>query len=178
MLIMTTNDTNTGLSDVIIRPAKPEDCPEIMKLIIELAVFEKLADQVRIDAEVLKRDCFGEKPYFQCIVAEPENKDSNSLVGYALFFPTYSTWEGVCVHLEDLYVMPAYRGKGLGKRLWQHVTQIALDMGCSRLQLSVLGWNKDAKDMYTRQGCIDMTETEDWHLMRLCRKEMEAFVKK
>ncbi|CAG5119454.1 unnamed protein product [Candidula unifasciata] len=171
--------TNTALSDVImIRLAKPEDCTEIMRLIIELAEFEKLADQVRIDAEVLKRDCFGEKQYFHCFVAEPVNEDSNQLVGYALYFPTYSTWEGVCVHMEDIYVTPAYRGKGLGKRLWQNVTQAALDIGCSRLQLSVLGWNKEAIDLYTRYGCIDMTETEDWHQMRLRRQDMEAFVKK
>uniref|UniRef100_A0A0B7ABS6 N-acetyltransferase domain-containing protein n=2 Tax=Arion vulgaris TaxID=1028688 RepID=A0A0B7ABS6_9EUPU len=169
--------TVTASENVNIRIAKPDDCPEIMRLIIELAMFEKLEDQVKIDAEVLKRDCFGDKPSCHCVVAEPVHGDSKQLIGYALYFPTYSTWVGVCLHLEDIYITPAYRGSGLGKKLWQTVTQIALDMGCSRLQLSVLGWNKHARDLYLRHGCIDMTEAEDWHLMRLRREDMEAFVK-
>ncbi|XP_059172751.1 thialysine N-epsilon-acetyltransferase-like [Physella acuta] len=163
--------------DITIRPATSADCDEILRLIIELAVYEKLEDQVKMTADVLRKDCFGDKPLFYCIVAEPSQKDSSQLVGYALYFSIYSTWEGASLYLEDIYVTPAYRTRGIGKQLLKHVTQAALDMGCSRLQLSVLGWNKSAKDFYTRYGYVDLTEKEDWHVMRMQRKAMEEYVK-
>ncbi|CAL1530578.1 unnamed protein product [Lymnaea stagnalis] len=167
----------TSSAEINIRPATPDDCPEIMRLIMELAIFEKLPEQVKMTVDVLRKDCFGEKPLCYCIVAEPVQTESPDLIGYALYFSTYSTWEGAALHLEDLYVTPAFRGKGIGKRLWKHVTKDGLERGCNRLQLSVLGWNTHAKDLYLRNGCIDLTETEDWHLMRMKRNTMEAFVK-
>merc|ERR1719483_2030072 len=125
-----------------------------MRLNIELATFEKMANQVKTTAE---------KPL--------------QLVGYSLFYPIYSTWDGRSMYLEDLYVTPDHRGTGQGKRLWKHVTKVALDWDCKRLHLAVLGWNTFAKDFYTRHGLIDLTETEDWHLMRMTRPSMETFVK-
>ncbi|XP_059172696.1 thialysine N-epsilon-acetyltransferase-like [Physella acuta] len=163
--------------NINIRPATPADCDEIMRLIIELFDYEKLEDQVEMTVEVLRRDCFGEKPLFYCIVAEPAQKDSSKLVGYALYCSIYSTLVGASVYLEDIYVTPAYRTRGIGKQMMKHVTKAALDMGCSRLQLSVLGWNKMAKDFYSRYGYVDVTEKQDWHVMRMQRKAMEEYVK-
>jgi len=165
-----------GNNNTIIRLANPGDCDEIMRLNIELATFEKMADQVKITAEVLKKDLFGDKPTCQCIVAELAASEPAQLVGYSLFYPIYSTWDGRAMYLEDLYVTPTHRGTGQGKRLWQYVTQTALDQGCQRLHLAVLGWNTFAKDFYMRHGLIDLTETEDWHLMRMTRPHMEKFV--
>ncbi|KAH9514660.1 Diamine acetyltransferase 2 [Bulinus truncatus] len=163
------------VSDLIIRPAKPDDCPEIVRLIKELAVFEKLEDQVKMTPEVLRKDCFGEKPLCYCIVAEI--KDSPQLIGYALYFSIYSTWEGASLHLEDLYVTPAFRGRGIGTQMWKKVTEHGLEMGCNRLHLAVLGWNTKARELYKRHGCIDLTEAEGWHLLRMTRETMKNFVK-
>ncbi|KAK0049536.1 diamine acetyltransferase 2 [Biomphalaria pfeifferi] len=166
---------DNSLSDITIRAAKPEDCHEIVRLIKELAVFEKLEDQVKMTAEVLQKDCFGDRPLCYCIVAKQQ--DSPELVGYALYFSIYSTFEGASLHLEDLYVNPAYRGRGIGTQLWKRVTKHGLDLGCNRLQLTVLGWNTKAKDLYTHYGFKDLTESEGWHLMRMSRATMEDFVK-
>lgn len=161
---------------VVVRNAEPSDCEEIVRLIVELAEFEKMPDQVKMTPETLRQDCFREKPLCSCIVASKES-DKSSLVGYSLFYPVYSTWAGASLYLEDLYVTPSYRSKGVGKQMWKKVTQIALDMDCSRLNLCVLGWNKPAKDLYERHGYVDLTAQEDWHLMRLEREGMEKFVK-
>ncbi|XP_059172747.1 thialysine N-epsilon-acetyltransferase-like [Physella acuta] len=163
--------------DINIRPATPADSDVIIRLINELAKHIKQEDEVKMNADVLKKDCFGCKPLFYCIVAEQCQKDSSQLVGYALYFSIYSTWEGASLYLEDIYVTPAYRTRGIGKQLLKHVTQAALDMGCSRLQLSVLGWDKMTKDFYTRYGYVDLTEKQDWHVMRMQRKAMEEFVR-
>ncbi|XP_023818399.1 diamine acetyltransferase 2 isoform X2 [Oryzias latipes] len=112
-----------------IRPAKKEDCKEISRLIMELAVYEKMPDQVKIAHEELERDGFCENPFFQCLVAEvPEehkSKEGFTVVGYALYFYTYSTWKGRSIFLEDLYVMPEFRGNGIGKGLLCKVAEVA-----------------------------------------------------
>ncbi|XP_076606715.1 diamine acetyltransferase 2b isoform X2 [Chaetodon auriga] len=110
-----------------IRPATKEDCKEISRMILELAVYENMTDQVKISHEELERDGFCENPFFECLVAEvPEehkSKDGFTIVGYALYFYTYSTWKGRSVYLEDLYVMPEFRGNGIGKGLLSSVAQ-------------------------------------------------------
>ncbi|RUS78814.1 hypothetical protein EGW08_013432 [Elysia chlorotica] len=164
------------MDEVDIRHAESSDCEEIVRLIVELAEFEKMVDQVKMTPQILRKDCFGEKPICSCVVAS-KKQDKSSLVGYSLFYPVYSTWEGASLYLEDLYVTPSYRSRGIGKLLWQRVTQIGLDMDCSRLNLCVLGWNKMAKELYERHGFVDLTNKEDWHLMRLDREGMEKFVK-
>ena len=89
----------------------------------ELADYEKMPDGPKIDASVLEEDGFGAQPFYQCFVAEsPDLPDQ--LVGYVLYFYTYSTWEGRSVYMEDLYVTPACRGHGLGTRLWQSVVKV------------------------------------------------------
>ncbi|XP_065140680.1 diamine acetyltransferase 2b isoform X2 [Paramisgurnus dabryanus] len=98
----------------IVRAGNADDCRDIERMIRELAVYEKMPDQVKISHRELERDGFGSNPYYQCLIAEvPEeqkSKDGHTKVGYALFFYTYSTWKGRVVFIEDLYVMPDYRG--------------------------------------------------------------------
>ncbi|XP_020564584.2 diamine acetyltransferase 2b isoform X1 [Oryzias latipes] len=176
-----------------IRPAKKEDCKEISRLIMELAVYEKMPDQVKIAHEVLvfsmsyncltpdpqfhcstsvelERDGFCENPFFQCLVAEvPEehkSKEGFTVVGYALYFYTYSTWKGRSIFLEDLYVMPEFRGNGIGKGLLCKVAEVGKKKECVRLQLSVLDWNTPSRDFYAAKGAQDLTVSEGWHAIR------------
>ncbi|XP_072006192.1 spermidine/spermine N(1)-acetyltransferase-like protein 1 isoform X3 [Engystomops pustulosus] len=152
----------------------------------ELADFEKLSDQVKITAEELRRDGFEEpSPLFRCLVvenSEEEEQDTSwctapppsciscvrgrRLMGYALFFFTYSTWEGRSLYLEDLYIRPQYRGKGIGSRLFTAVTELCLSLGCARLQLSVLDWNHSAISFYRSRGARDLTQEEGWRVFR------------
>ncbi|KAA0716545.1 Diamine acetyltransferase 2 [Triplophysa tibetana] len=153
-----------------IREGKPEDCKDIERMIMELAVYEKMPDQVKISHKELERDGFGPNPYYKFLVAEvPEeqkSKDGYTKVGYALFFYTYSTWKGRVVYMEDLYVMPEYRGKGIGKALMANVAKVGKEKECVRLQLSVLDWNKPSLEFYLAKGAEDLTAKEGWHHIR------------
>lgn len=169
------------MAGYLLRKARKEDCEEIMRLIIQLAEYGKMPDQVRINADVLKRDGFGDNTYFHCMVAElpsPDGSGGGKLIGYALFFYIYSTWEGPACYLEDLYVTPAWRGKGIGTALWVEVTKVALSKDCAHLHWCTLDWNTPAIEMYKQRGGIDLTEKEGWHLFRMTRQVMEDFVAK
>ncbi|XP_059912626.1 diamine acetyltransferase 2b [Gadus macrocephalus] len=156
--------------DFKIRAAKQEDCKEISRMIIELAVFEKMQDQVKISTQELERDGFCSNPRFECQVAEvsEEHKSSQgyTVVGFVLYYYTYSTWMGPTVFMEDLYVMPEYRGKGIGKGLMSKVAQVGKEKQCTRLQLAVLDWNTRSLDFYIMKGARDMTASEGWHALR------------
>ncbi|KAM9440918.1 diamine acetyltransferase 2b [Clarias gariepinus] len=153
-----------------VRAARQEDCTDIQRMIMELAVYEKMADQVKISHEELQRDGFGPNPFYQCLVAEvPEELKSehgHTTVGYALYFYTYSTWKGRSIYMEDLYVMPEFRGRGIGKGLMSSVARVCVEQQCVRLQFSVLNWNKPSLDFYLNKGAVDLTMEEGWHVLR------------
>ncbi|XP_041658039.1 thialysine N-epsilon-acetyltransferase-like isoform X1 [Cheilinus undulatus] len=153
-----------------IRAATKEDCKEISRMIMELSVFVKMPDQVKISHEELERDGFCQNPFFECLIAEvPEeskSKEGYTVVGYAVYFYTYSTWKGRTVYLEDLYVMPEFRGTGIDKGLLSKVAEIAKKKQCVRLQLSVLNWNALVRDFCAAKGAQDLTVTEGWHFIR------------
>ncbi|XP_075440361.1 thialysine N-epsilon-acetyltransferase-like isoform X2 [Ascaphus truei] len=153
-----------------VRAAEPGDCGEIIRMIKELAEYEKLLDQVKITAEGLMRDGFGESPVFRCLVAELGGGDRGdtgpALVGYALSYLTYSTWKGRSLYLEDLYIMPEYRGKGIGSRLLAAVAESCLSLGCSHLQFSVLDWNQPSISFYLSRGARDLSQAEGWRIFR------------
>uniref|UniRef100_A0A5F9CAC6 N-acetyltransferase domain-containing protein n=1 Tax=Oryctolagus cuniculus TaxID=9986 RepID=A0A5F9CAC6_RABIT len=136
----------------------------------ELAEYEKLSDQVKITEEVLRADGFGENPFYHCLVAEilpePGEPQGPFVVGYGLYYYIYSTWKGRNVYLEDIYVMPEYRGQGIGTKIIKKVAEVALDKGCSQFRLAVLNWNKKAMDLYKALGAQDLTEAEGWHSFR------------
>ncbi|XP_029304683.1 diamine acetyltransferase 2-like isoform X2 [Cottoperca gobio] len=118
----------------------------------------------------LERDGFCQNPFFECLVAEVHEEDKAkegfTMVGYALYFYTYSTWKGRSVYLEDLYVMPEFRGKGIGKGLLGKVAEMGKKEQCVRLQLSVLEWNTPSRDFYAAKGALDLTDNEGWHFIR------------
>ncbi|XP_033996275.1 diamine acetyltransferase 2-like isoform X2 [Trematomus bernacchii] len=129
-----------------------------------------MPDQVKISHEELERDGFCQNPFFECLVAEvPEenkSKDGFTVVGFALYFYTYSTWKGPTVFLGDLYVMPEFRGNGFGKGLLCKVAKVGKEKQCVRLQLSVLDWNTPARDFYAAKGAQDLTDSEGRHCIR------------
>ncbi|XP_040271307.1 thialysine N-epsilon-acetyltransferase-like isoform X1 [Bufo bufo] len=155
--------------DCIIRPAEPQDSPHIMRMIQELAEYEKITHFIRLTEEVLHRDGFGESPWFRCVVAEiPEIERSESggpFAGYALFANSYSSWTGRTLHLEDLYVTPKFRGRGLGRRLMKKVAQEGVRSGCSQIHLSVLKWNHPAISLYRSLGAENLTEEPGYQVM-------------
>ncbi|KAK3585600.1 hypothetical protein CHS0354_004503 [Potamilus streckersoni] len=163
---------------VTIRDATNNDCDQIMGLVQELAEFEKLSDQVKINGDVLRRDGFGNEQFFRCKVAEVTgagNSEGGKLVAYGLYFFTYSTFEGRMVYLEDLYVTPSWRGKGIGTKIWKDIAKIAVEKDCQRMQWTVLNWNQSAIELYKNRGAVDLTLAEKWHIFRMRRRELEAF---
>ncbi|XP_057328253.1 thialysine N-epsilon-acetyltransferase [Microplitis mediator] len=145
-----------------IRETRREDCHELRALIQKLADFEKMPDGPKLDAKDLERDGFGRHPLFHSFVAEINNQ----LVGYAIYYYTFSTWRGKSMFLDELYVLPSYQKKRIGSLLFQAVVKKASDSDCCRLDFTVLNWNP-AVDFYKSKGVIDITESDKWHLYRL-----------
>lgn len=143
-----------------IRLAAQADVPAIYALIVELAVYEREPEAVAITEADLLRDGWEAQPRFSCLVAEVEGR----VVGFALYHPTYSTWAGRSLYLEDLYVQPEHRGRGLGTALLARVAAEALEQDCARLDWSVLTWNEPAIRVYERIGALRLDE---WRRMRL-----------
>jgi GNAT superfamily N-acetyltransferase len=143
-----------------IRRAERKDVALMLKLVHELATYERAPDAVVATEADLLRDGFGEAPLFHCLIAEWEGDG----VGFALFFYNYSTWHGrPGIHLEDLFVRETQRGKGIGKALLKALAAEAIEKGCTRLNWHVLDWNQSAIDFYTRMGADVLP---DW---RICR---------
>ncbi|XP_061565479.1 thialysine N-epsilon-acetyltransferase [Cololabis saira] len=156
--------------DFSIRAAGVEDCRDIARMIRELAEYEKVTEHVRLTQRDLEQDGFSKNPFFHGIIAEvPEQnrtKEGHTKIGYALYFFSYSSWTGKAVYMEDLYVMPEFRGKGIGKALMSKVAQLGLAAGCNQLNFTVLDWNKSSLDFYLSQGCVDVTAKLGYHVMR------------
>jgi GNAT superfamily N-acetyltransferase len=134
---------------VTITPATPDDVPTILSLIRELAEYEKLLDRVSATEASLRRDLFGPRPLAEVLIGELGHEP----VGYALFFHSYSTFLAKPgIYLEDVFVKPAARGKGVGKALLRAVARAARDRGCGRMEWSVLNWNTPAIEFYESLG--------------------------
>jgi GNAT superfamily N-acetyltransferase len=150
-----------------IRPAVPEDIPEILSLIHALAEYEREPQSAIATHEDLLRDGFGPVKRFHCLIGEWEGQPA----GFALYFYNYSTWRGHAgIYLEDLFVRPKYRGHGIGKGLLAKVAAIAHAEGCPRLEWAVLDWNQPAIDFYNSLGATAMSE---WTIMRVSGQTLE-----
>ena len=156
-----------------IRPATPADVPLILSLIRALAVYEREPDAVHATEADLLRDGFGPTPRFHCLIAELQQACHPVPAGFALYFHNYSTWRGHAgIHVEDLFVLPEHRGKGIGKALLARVAAIAVEEGCHRLQWDVLEWNTPAIGFYEQLGATMLTE---WRTMRVNREALPTF---
>jgi GNAT superfamily N-acetyltransferase len=150
-----------------IRKAKKADVPQILAFIRGLAEYERLSDAVVITEADLERDGFGPRPYYECLIAEQDAEPA----GFALYFFNYSTFAGrPGIYLEDLYVCPELRGRGIGKALLSRVAAVAVENGCARFEWSVLDWNQPAIDFYNSVGGQFMDE---WRLVRVTGDALE-----
>ncbi|XP_024091454.1 thialysine N-epsilon-acetyltransferase isoform X4 [Pongo pygmaeus] len=158
------------MASVRIREAKEGDCGDILRLIRVKTVGRKPGGTSRVRktlGSALRADGFGENPFYHCLVAEilpaPGELLGPCVVGYGIYYFIYSTWKGRTIYLEDIYVMPEYRGQGIGSKIIKKVAEVALDKGCSQFRLAVLDWNQRAMDLYKALGAQDLTEAEGWH---------------
>lgn len=155
-----------------IRKAQPADLDEIVTMVSELAVYEREPDAVHLTADGLRAALFAEHPGVFCLVAQTDETDPR-VVGFALYFLNFSTWEGVHgIHLEDLFVRPQFRGGGYGGALLRELARIATDNGYARVEWTVLNWNQPAIDFYDRIGGRPMS---DWTTYRLSGAALDSY---
>ncbi len=156
------------MAEIHIRRATPLDVPIILTFIRELATYEKLADQVVATEDDMHVALFGEQPVIEAVIATKDDEP----VGYALFFPTFSTFLGKPgMYLEDIYVRPAARGLGIGRKLLEHLARVTVQRGWGRLEWSVLDWNEPSIAFYKKLGAKPMDE---WTVFRLTGEELKT----
>ena len=155
-----------------LRPATRADVPLILSLIRELATYERDPDSVVATVEGLLRDGFGERPLFQATIAEW----SGTPVGFAFWFFAYSTWRGQpTLYLEDLFVRPEARGRGIGKEMMRYLARTALETGCGRFVWQVLDWNEPSIRFYESLGGKIVKE---WLTVRLDGEDLSRLAGK
>lgn len=152
-----------------IRPGTAEDMPEVLRLITELAIFEREPDAVVLTVDDLVRDGFGSDPLFHTYVAETDNRIS----GMALFYFRYSTWKGKTIHLEDLIVTEQARGTGVGLALYAKIIERGKAENVRRIEWNVLDWNTRAVDFYARSGAKILS---DWRVVHMDENGIEQFL--
>lgn len=154
---------------MIIRKGKKEDCKGLLKLIQELADYEKASKEVTITLENLIVDGFGNKPLFEFLVAEIENE----IIGIALYYPRYSTWKGETLYLEDLVVKQDYRGQKIGTALFNQLLLEAKQRSVKRLEWQILDWNEPALNFYKK---YNTSFDGEWINGRLTQKEINQLL--
>lgn len=158
------------MNNATIRFATEKDASLILGFIKALAEYENMSGDVIATEELLKQEIF-EKHHAEVIFALEDGKE----VGFALYFHNFSTFLGRSgIYLEDLFVLPAKRGKGHGKALLKFLAKTALERGCGRLEWSCLNWNKPSIDFYLSLGAVPL---EDWTIYRLTGKTLEDMAK-
>jgi len=159
------------MSELRIAPAAESDAPIILDLICALAEYEKLSHQVTATEERLRETLFGSRPAAEAVLAHW----GQECAGFAVFFPTYSTFLAQPgLYLEDLFVKPHLRGKGIGLALMKHVARIAVERGCGRLEWGVLDWNAPAIRFYRKLGAVPL---DDWTKYRLAGDVLYALAR-
>ncbi len=155
----------------LVRESTPNDMPQVLNLIKELAVFEKSPDAVEVTVETLIKEGFGEKPLFTCFVAEIDEE----IVGMALIYYRFSTWKGRSIHLEDLIVKKKMRDSGIGKALYTRVIEYAFEKKVKRIEWAVLNWNEGAIRFYERSGAKVM---KDWYITHMEEAGIKNYIAK
>tara|TARA_B100001175_G_scaffold314846_1_gene325069 strand:- start:35 stop:523 length:489 start_codon:yes stop_codon:yes gene_type:complete len=154
-----------------IRKAVKSDAASILFLIHELAIFEREPQAVIVTEAEIERDGFGDRPLFECFVAEVADK----VVGIALFYPRYSTWKGPTFHLEDLIVTEPMKSNGIGTQLYNAFLEHAYDTGVNRVEWAVLNWNLPAIKFYQKSGA---SISEDWRSVQMDKKSIDNYISK
>lgn len=168
-MTLLSDDVASDQTAVQIRAATPADVPTLVALIQALAEYEKLSHEVTGDPADLERCLFGDRPYAEAVIAEVEGAPA----GMALYFYNFSTFlMRPGLYLEDLFVLPAYRRRGIGQALLVYLGKLALAQGCGRFEWSVLDWNTPAIEFYQRMGAEIKPE---WQLCRVTGDALRAF---
>ncbi len=155
-------------SPFVLRDAVPADSEEIFRLVVALAVYEKMADKVVANAADFRAQLFGAVARAHAMVAEIDGR----MVGMAIFFFNFSTFHGrPGLYLEDIFVEPEYRGLGIGRAFFAALARRALAEGCSRMEWSVLDWNAPSIAFYRSLGAVGMDE---WTVQRLTVEKLQA----
>uniref|UniRef100_A0A182PCS1 N-acetyltransferase domain-containing protein n=1 Tax=Anopheles epiroticus TaxID=199890 RepID=A0A182PCS1_9DIPT len=191
-------------SGVIVRKTQRDDLSEVIAMIQELADFEKMPEGPQLTVDDLIRDGgfddASAAPVFHSFVLEADaagpadgaNRErltsmrwpvdpastrplTRKLIGYAICYYSYSTWQGKSLALEDIYIRPAYRGNGYGEVFFRALAKHAKESRCSRVDFHVLNWNPATK-FYRRMGAVDLTEAESWHFYRLQKEAIDRLV--
>jgi ribosomal protein S18 acetylase RimI-like enzyme len=150
---------------IVIRKAVKKDAPGILRLIKELADYEKAPGEVQVTLKELERDGFGKNPAFRVFVAETEGK----LAGIALYYFKYSTWKGRSIYLDDIIVSQKYRRNGIGGKLFEEVIKVAKAKGLRKIDWQVLNWNKPAIAFYKKYNSVISNE---WLNVTLYEKQL------
>jgi GNAT superfamily N-acetyltransferase len=154
--------------EITLRAATAADVPTILRCIQALAEYERLADACIATEELLRESLFGERPAAEVVLAF----DGDTIAGFALWFRSFSTFLArPGIYLEDLFVFPEYRRRGLGKRLLAHLARTAVDRGYGRVEWAVLDWNVDALRFYKSLGAVPIDE---WTICRLTGDALPA----
>jgi len=154
--------------EIKLRVAEAKDCPQILALINELAVYERAPEQVTVDLEHFIDSGFGKNPVWKAYVAEADNK----VIGFALFYTRYSTWKGCRLYLEDFIVTEEYRGKGVGKILFEKVIEESKNGNYHGMVWQVLDWNEPAINFYNKYNA---TLESGWLNAALSTEQVKAF---
>ena len=155
---------------LVIRTAEEKDIKLILNFIRELAEYEKLSHEVKADEETLRKNLFGSHASAEVLISEYEGKPT----GYALFFHNFSTFVGKPgIYLEDLYVRPSLRGKGIGKQMLLSLVKLAKERDCGRVEWAVLNWNTPSIEFYKSLGASMMDE---WQIFRLTADKFDGLI--
>jgi GNAT superfamily N-acetyltransferase len=149
-----------------IRKAEKKDVPEILRLIKELAEYEKASDEVKVTAEELERDGFGPEAVYKAFVADADGV----ILGMALYYIKYSTWKGKCVFLEDLVVSQQYRRYGVGAKLFDTVVKACKELGLRKMDWQILDWNEPAINFYKKYNTVF---SDEWLNGSLYEKQLK-----
>ena len=160
------------MGEVRVRAASEEDVPLILSFINELAEYERLSHEVVATEDALREHLFGERPVAEVVIAE----DGGEPAGFALFFHSFSTFLGrPGIYLEDLYVRPEFRGRGIGRAMLVRLARLAKERGCGRLEWSVLDWNEPAIGFYKDLGA---SPVGGWTVYRVTGEALEGLAER
>lgn len=157
--------------ELTIAPARESDIPLILEFIRKLAEYERLSTEVIADEDALRESLFGPRPVAEALLAWWAGKP----VGFAVYFHSFSTFVGKPgIYLEDLFVLPEFRARGIGKALLVYLAKIARDRNCARLEWAVLDWNQPAINFYRGLGAVPL---QDWTVFRLTESKLDEITK-